>query len=115
MTTITTTPETPVVETETIVLPATIAANARELDDVRAVLKIYKEREEALKKNVRTWLDENGLASASDGKVAVFRSEHERSGVNAKALEALYPSVYNDVKTSTPVVQIRVEVSQITG
>lgn len=118
MTTTTATPTTQVDETEDeagVVLPDAIAANARELADVRAVLKIYSEREDVLKKAVRNFLEGANVDAASDGTVTVFRSSHERSGVNPKRLEALYPKVFEDVRTFTPVVQIRVEVAKVKG
>lgn len=101
----------PVTEDEAgVVLPDAISANARELADVRAALKVLNEREDVLKKAVRGFLEGADVDAATDGSVTVFRSAHDRSGVNTKRLEALYPAVLADVKTSTEVVQIRVEV-----
>lgn len=93
-----------------VVLPAALAANGRELADVRAAMKVLEDREKNLKTVVRDFLEANDVDSATDGKVTVFRSEHERTGVDRKRLEALYPRVLADVATTTPVVQIRAEV-----
>lgn len=113
MTTITATTPAPLVDTDDdsgVILPDDIAANARELNDVRAALKVLNDREDILKKKVRAFLEGANVDAATDGTVTAFRSSHDRSGVDAKRLEALYPSVYEGVKTSTPVVRIWVEV-----
>jgi hypothetical protein len=110
MTTITATTPAPVVADEAVVIPDAIIANANELYDVRAALKVLNEREDALKRAVRGFLESAGLDAATNGIVSIFRSEYERKGVDRKKLEALYPSVLKDVGTTTDVVQIRVEV-----
>lgn len=91
-------------------LPEAIAANARELDDLRSALKALKEREEVLRAAVLDFLVSIDQDAATDGVVSVSRSTHDRKGVDRARLEALYPRVLADVETSTPVTQIRVKI-----
>jgi predicted phage-related endonuclease len=100
---------------QTVGLPPAVSANIRELHDVRAALKVLKEREETLKGNVRGYIETQGTDAVTDGTVSAFRSTGSRTGVDPKRLEALYPKVYEDVKTSTSYVQIRVEVPKVKG
>lgn len=103
--------ETPVqTEVEAPTIPDTILANARELNDLRDAAKAIDEREKVLRAAVLDFLTSIGEDAAASGNVAISLSKSVRTGVDTKRLEALYPKVHADVKTSTPVVQVRVKV-----
>jgi len=91
-------------------LPADIAANARELDDIRDAQKVLKKREDTLRKTVLDHLESVDKDAIVDGDLSITVIHSERSGVDTKRLEALHPRVYNDVKTSTPVTRLVVDV-----
>lgn len=93
-----------------LALPANIAANARELDDLRTAIKALKEREETLRAAVLDFLVTVEQDSATDGTVSVSRSSHERKGIDRAKMEALYPKVLAAVTTTTKVEQVRVKV-----
>lgn len=98
------------VDTDVLVIPDAILANARELDDVRTAIKVMKEREETLRASVLDFLETSGDDAAAQDGVAISLSRSVRTGVDTKRLEALYPRVYADTKTTTPVTQVRVKV-----
>ena len=101
------------VETETeteVVIPDAILANARELDDIRSAMKEMEKREKALRAAVLDFLDTAGVDAATNGVVAIFKSTHDREGIDRARMKALYPKVLADVKTTTEVTQVRVEV-----
>lgn len=110
MSTITTdvTPVQPVVVTPAV--PANILANARELDDIREVIKVAEKREKELRAQILDHLESIGEDAIAQDGVAISLSRSVRTGVDTKRLEALYPKVHADVKTSTPVTQVRVKV-----
>lgn len=91
-------------------LPPTIAANARELDDLRTAKKVIEEREGVLRAALLEFLAEKGEDAVTDGAVTISRSEHERKGIDRDKMEALYPKVLEAVTTTTPVVQVRVKI-----
>lgn len=91
-------------------LPPTIAANARELDDLRTAKKVIEEREGVLRAALLLHLDAIGQDADSDGQVSFSRSKSERKGIDRAKMEALYPKVLEAVTTTTPVVQVRVKI-----
>lgn len=91
-------------------IPATIAANARELDDLRTAKKAIEERESTLRTALLDHLESVGLDSVTDGTVSISLSSHERTGIDRAKMEALYPKVLAAVTTTTPVVQVRVKI-----
>jgi hypothetical protein len=91
-------------------IPDTIAANARELDDLRTAIKALKEREEALRAGLLSYLDSVGEDAVTDGPVAISRSTHDRQNIDRAKMEALYPKILADVTTTTPVTQVRVKI-----
>lgn len=99
-----------VLDLEAQAIPDAIAAQARELDDMRGALKALKEREEVLRASLLEFLDAQGKDSIADGGVSISRSVHDRKGIDRARMEALYPKVLADVSTTTKVVQVRVRV-----
>lgn len=97
-------------EVEAPVIPDTIVANARELDDLRNAKKVLEEREAILRAAVLDFLETEGIDSATDGKVSVSRSTHERKGIDRAKMEALYPKVLDACSTTTEVKQLRVKI-----
>lgn len=97
-------------DAEAPALPDAIVANARELDDIRSAKKVLDEREGVLRAAVLDFLATAGIDSATDGKVSVSRSTHERKGIDRAKMEALYPQVLAAVTTITPVEQLRVKI-----
>jgi hypothetical protein len=93
-----------------LTIPHTIAANARELDDIRTARKVLEDREATLRASVLAFLDEKAVDAVTDGTVTISRSNSTRKGVDRSKLEALYPQVLRDVETTTPVTQIRVKI-----
>lgn len=91
-------------------LPAELVANARELDDLRGAMKALKEREDVLRASILDFLQTQDVDSATDGKVTVSRSSHERQGIDRTKLEALFPDVLAQVSTKTKVEQVRVKI-----
>lgn len=91
-------------------IPNTIAANARELDDLRTAKKVIEEREGVLRAALLDHLDAAGEDAVTDGKVTISRSTHDRKGIDRAKMEALYPKVLIAVTTTTPVVQVRVKI-----
>lgn len=100
----------PVVVAPAPVIPDVIAANARELDDLRTAIKVMEKREKVLRDALLSHLVSIDEDAVSDGNVSISVHRSARSGIATKRLEALYPKVYADVKTSTPVIQVRVAV-----
>lgn len=92
------------------VIPDVVAAQARELDDLRAAIKHLEERQSVLRASLLDFLSNEGVDSVTDGKVSIARSTHMRTGVDKARMEALYPKVLADCATETPVVQVRVKV-----
>ena len=91
-------------------IPANVAANARELDDLRTAKKVLEEREGVLRAALLAYLAEKGEDAVTDGNVTISRAEHERKGIDRSKMEALYPKVLEAVTTTTPVVQVRVKI-----
>jgi hypothetical protein len=91
-------------------IPDAVAAQARELDDLRTAIKVLKEREETLRASLLDFMSVEGVDSVTDGVVSINLSSHERAGVDRKRMEALYPKVLADCETKTTVVQVRVKV-----
>lgn len=91
-------------------IPDVIAANARELDDLRTAKKVIEEREGVLRAALVEFLDSIGEDAVADGPVAISRSTHDRKGIDRDKMEALYPKVLAAVTTVTPVTQIRVKI-----
>lgn len=91
-------------------IPDAIAAQARELDALRDVIKVMKDRESALRNSLLEFMNTEDVKSISDGVVAINISTQVRTGVDRKRLEALYPKVLADCATETPVTQVRVTV-----
>jgi hypothetical protein len=87
-----------------LVIPHEIAANARELDDIRTAKKVLEEREGALRAALLDFLE------SIDGTVTISRSDTVRKGIDRSKMEALYPKVLEAVTTTTPVVQVRVKI-----
>lgn len=96
-------------------LPPKIEANARELDEIRAAKKVIEKREEVLRTTLIEYLDSVEKDAVEDGDVAISRSKYDRKNIDRKKMEALYPKVLAAVETTTPVVQIRVEVKKVKG
>ncbi len=92
------------------VTPDSILASARELDDVRATLKVLEQREKTLRTVLLNYLDVIEQDAVSEEGVAFFRKTHARTGVNTERLKSLFPAAFAATKTTTPVTQIRVEV-----
>lgn len=103
-------PAGPVAEPEAPAIPLTIAANARELDDLRTAKKVIEEREGVLRAALLDHLDAIAQDAVSDGKVTISRSHTERKGIDRAKMEALFPKVLDAVTTTTPVVQVRVKI-----
>lgn len=97
-------------DVEAPAIPDAIAAQARELDDMRSALKALKEREEVLRASLLEFLDGLGEDSVAEGGISISRSAHDRKGIDRARMEALYPKVLADVSTTTKVVQVRVKV-----
>ena len=91
-------------------IPDAIAAQARELDDIRVTLKVLKEREGVLRASLLDFLVTEGVDSVAENGVSISKSSHERTGINRDRMEALYPKVLADVETKTPVTQVRVNI-----
>lgn len=91
-------------------IPGTIAANARELDDLRTAKKVIEEREGVLRAALLDFLAEKGEDAVTDGTVTISRATHVRKGIDRAKMEALFPKVLDAVATSTPVVQVRVKI-----
>jgi hypothetical protein len=87
-----------------------VAANALELDRLRAAKKVIEDREKVLRASVLDFLVVNGVDAATNGFVAVSRSEHERKGIDSTKLEALFPQAFAACRTTTKVEQIRVKI-----
>lgn len=98
------------ISTEAPSIPDAIAAQARELDDLRSAIKHLDERQKVLRASLLAYLDTEGVDSVTDGTVSVSRSNSIRTGVDKARMEALYPKVLADCETSTPVVQVRVKI-----
>lgn len=92
------------------VIPAPIAAQARELHDLRKAIKSLKKRENDLRTAVQDHLLSVGADSLSDGTVSIARATHERENIDRKRFVAKYPKVFADVTNTIEVSQIRVEV-----
>ena len=95
---------------DTEVLPEGVAANARELDDLRTAIKALKDREEILRAAVISFLEGAGVDAATDGVVSVSLSSHDRKSIDRAKMEALYPAVLAAVSTTSAVTQLRVKV-----
>jgi hypothetical protein len=93
-----------------LVIPHEIAANARELDDIRTAKKVLEEREGALRAALLDFLESIVDNAATDGTVTISRSDTVRKGIDRSKMEALYPKVLEAVTTTTPVVQVRVKI-----
>lgn len=91
-------------------IPDEVAAQARELDDLRAAIKHLKDRESVLRAALLDHLGNEGVDSVTDGVVSISRATHMRSGIDKARMEALYPKVLADCETETPVTQVRVKV-----
>jgi len=91
-------------------IPDAVAAQARELDDLRAAIKHLKDREGVLRASLLDHLAAEGVDSVTDGAVSISRSTSVRTGIDKKRMEALYPKVLADCATETPVTQVRVKV-----
>lgn len=98
------------IDLDATVIPDTIVANARELDDLRTAKKVLEEREAVLRAAVLDFLEAAGVDSATDGTVSVARATHDRKGIDRAKMEALFPKVLEAVTTTTPVVQVRVKI-----
>lgn len=92
------------------VVPDAILANIRELSDVREVEKAMKERGDVLRRVILDYMDVVGTDAIAEGGVSAHRTTFNRPGVNRDLLETRYPRVFEDVKTNTPVTQLRAEV-----
>jgi hypothetical protein len=97
-------------EVETPIIPDEVAAQARELDDLRAAIKVLDERQKVLRASLLDFLASEGIDSVTDGTVSVARSTHMRTGIDKARMEALYPKVLADCATETPVEQVRVKI-----
>lgn len=95
---------------ESHAIPDTVAANARELDDLRTAKKVIEEREGVLRAALVEFLDTIGEDAIADGPVAISRSTHDRKGIDRAKMEALYPKVLAAVETTVPVTQVRVKI-----
>lgn len=91
-------------------IPDTIAAQARELDDLRTAIKVMKEREETIRASLLDFLKTQGVDSVAEGGVAISQNTYERANIDRKRMEALYPKVLADCETKTPVTQVRVKI-----
>lgn len=92
------------------IVPDPIVANARELAEIRAAKSVLEKRESVLRDVLNAYLDATGKDAAEQNGVAIFRNKAERSGVNMDRMKALYPTVLDDVATTTPYSQLRVEI-----
>lgn len=93
-----------------VTIPANIAANARELNDVRKAITVMKAREEALRDAVLGFLVHAGRDAVSDKGVTVSKTTGPRKGISREKLAQFYPAVLADVETSTDVTQVRVTI-----
>ena len=93
------------------VIPDEVAAQARELDQIRKAVKILKKREDVLRPLMHDFLDSIGQESVAENGVSISRSEHERTGVDIELLKTRYRKVHAAVETRTPVKNIRVDVA----
>lgn len=91
-------------------IPDAIAAQARELDDLRSAIKVMKEREETIRASLLDFLKTEGVDSVAEGGVAISQNTYERANIDRKRMEALYPKVLADCETKTPVTQVRVKI-----
>lgn len=95
---------------EAPIIPDAIAAQARELDDLRAAIKVLDDRQKVLRASLLEHLDAEGVDSVTDGVVSISKSNSVRKGVDTKRMAALYPKVLADCATATSVTQVRVKV-----
>jgi hypothetical protein len=95
---------------EAPVIPDVIAAQARELDDIRSALKILEDRQSVIRASLLDHLATEGVDSVTDGTISISRATHQRTGIDKARMEALYPKVLADCATSTPVTQVRVKI-----
>lgn len=91
-------------------IPDEVAAQARELDDLRSAIKVLQKREGTLRVALLDFLSTEGVDSVAEGGVSISRATHMRTGIDKARMEALYPKVLADCETATPVTQVRVKI-----
>lgn len=81
-----------------------------ELSWVRDEMRDLKKREDQLKAEIKDFLDGATEGLDPDGKAAVKVKVLERTGVDSKKLEAMFPDVFENVRTTTTYSRIDLDV-----
>jgi hypothetical protein len=101
----------PVIEGQgQLFVPDAILANAVELDGLRKAIITLKKRENVLRAGLLDYLTETDQEAVIEGDVTISLSKYDREGIDTKKLQAAYPTAHKACATSTPVVQVRVNI-----